>query len=474
MQRIRSYALVAVPLLFASAACTALLGDFDVTSGAAANDGGDSGDAGNGGDGKVDVDGGGEAGSLAFLTDAVEVAAGSAHTCAIRASGAVVCWGKNDHGQLGVAPTAVSSSSTALIVAGLDPAAHIAAGANHTCIVTKTNRAFCWGDDTEGESGLTPLGAASTGVHEVLGSDDAGIDGGLVAIAAGGRATCALTPEVSASEAPGGGYLYCWGTNDSNQLGVAQTPFKSSVPVQVFLGGPNFPALGRQLAIGLNFGCASLYVPFGASLGIAAGCWGANDRSQLGVDAGASQVAAAIPRYQGGAIANVDLVGTGAKHACVRAASTILLCWGDDTSGQIGALDGGATFTRDAVELVGPNASNVTAIAAGGNETCVIESQIVKCFGANDFGQQGAGAPDKTPHPALTTPTLDPRATALSVGDAHVCAVLGKPGTVMCWGSNASGQLGDALDLSVGYTDSPSNPDLKFARGNPVKVVAPH
>jgi len=41
MQRIRSYALVAVPLLFASAACTALLGDFDVTSGAAANDGGD-------------------------------------------------------------------------------------------------------------------------------------------------------------------------------------------------------------------------------------------------------------------------------------------------------------------------------------------------------------------------------------------------------------------------------------------------
>ncbi|MEO8801317.1 MAG: hypothetical protein ABI551_25730, partial [Polyangiaceae bacterium] len=307
------------------------------------------------------------------------------------------------------------------------------------------------------------------------GADAAGIDAGLVAIAAGGRVSCALTPEVN-SGAPGGGYLYCWGTNDSNQLGVPQSPFKSSVPVQVVLNGISGGALTRQVAIGLNFGCASFYVPFGASLGLAAGCWGVDDRGQLGTDpdaGGPSQVAATIPRYQGSVIADVDLVATGAKHACVRAASTLLVCWGDDTSGQIGPLPGGATSTFNAVELTGLVGTDVSAIAAGGQETCAIENQIVKCAGKNDFGQLGSGAPDKNAHPTFTTPTLDPRATSLSVGDSHVCAILGKPGQVMCWGSNTSGQLGDALDLTVGYTDSSANPDLKFARGNPVAVVAP-
>jgi serine/threonine-protein kinase len=117
----------------------------------------------------------------------------------------------------------------------------------------------------------------------------------------------------------------------------------------------------------------------------------------------------------------------------------------------------------------------VTDLAAGGLTTCVIVNGQAQCIGGNDFGQLGRGAVDVTAHPAFANVLLPPSASAISVGAAHACAVLGtaagQKGPIACWGQNQNGQLGDGLDIDVGYADAVD--PLKRVRATPVRVAAP-
>lgn len=85
------------------------------------------------------------------LSDAVEVHAGSAHTCARRENGDVVCWGANDRGQLGVG-AAVPDATTPTKVSNVDGARSLEAGENHNCALLG-NEAVCWGANESGQLG---------------------------------------------------------------------------------------------------------------------------------------------------------------------------------------------------------------------------------------------------------------------------------------------------------------------------------
>jgi alpha-tubulin suppressor-like RCC1 family protein len=98
--------------------------------------------------------------------------------------------------------------------------AMIAAGALHTCGVTFTGAAYCWG------SGAGPGGSSSLAPWPVAGRLD------FSAVSAGWFHTCGLTPS---------GDAYCWGSNLFGQLG-SPTLGGSSVPVPV-TGGIRFTAL---------------------------------------------------------------------------------------------------------------------------------------------------------------------------------------------------------------------------------------
>ena len=63
--------------------------------------------------------------------DAVEITAGQIHTCARRATGAVLCWGDNTYGQLGNGSTTASAIPVA--VAGIADAVELTSGAYHVC-----------------------------------------------------------------------------------------------------------------------------------------------------------------------------------------------------------------------------------------------------------------------------------------------------------------------------------------------------
>jgi alpha-tubulin suppressor-like RCC1 family protein len=151
------------------------------------------------------------------LAASTQVAAGDAFACALGASGAVACWGADDHGQLGDGGGADATGPRR--VPGVDDAVAIAAGAEHACAVRAGGTITCWGDDELGQVGDGTIGGGTVRTPvAVVGIDDA------VAVAAGATHTCARRAN---------GALACWGGNAFGQLGDGTTATRlTPVPVE--------------------------------------------------------------------------------------------------------------------------------------------------------------------------------------------------------------------------------------------------
>ena len=101
----------------------------------------------------------------------------SAHTCALLSDGSARCWGMNDHGQLGDATTANSSTPVAVCASGSGPGcvggsplggvAAISAGSLHTCALRSDGRVACWGYNFFGQLGDNTTTERHTPVYVV-------------------------------------------------------------------------------------------------------------------------------------------------------------------------------------------------------------------------------------------------------------------------------------------------------------------
>ena len=140
------------------------------------------------------------------------------------------------------------------------------------------------------------------------------------------------------------------------------------------------------------------------------------------------------------------VVYSGERHVCAVADGGDLLCWGDNSSGQLG----NGTTGSEALP-VRASALNRTfaTITLGGRHSCGLTTEgEAWCWGDNSSGQLGNG----TSGGAQLTPT---RVSAnvvfrgIAAGSKHTCAFTREPlqfyphwtGEVYCWGSNDSGQL---------------------------------
>ncbi|BDR55120.1 hypothetical protein KIMH_12310 [Bombiscardovia apis] len=133
--------------------------------------------------------------------------------------------------------------------------------------------------------------------------------------------------------------------------------------------------------------------------------------------------------------------------------------WGGNYWGQLGTvLDGGVSSTRVPVDITSripmrPGAT-ITQISASESHSLVLDSDgRVYAFGSNEFGQLGNTSNIHTRNPN-STPTqvtggaLPAKVIEISAGGLH-SLVVGSDHRVYAWGSNDSGQLGNAANLNV-------------------------
>ena len=99
----------------------------------------------------------GIAATLPFDAGILSVASGGAaeHSCVGTVRGAM-CWGNNDHGQVGDGTVSVGGQAHAIPTPVVDlhePVVSMARGASHTCAVTQSGGVYCWGLNDHGQLG---------------------------------------------------------------------------------------------------------------------------------------------------------------------------------------------------------------------------------------------------------------------------------------------------------------------------------
>lgn len=202
------------------------------------------------------------------LADVIQVQAGTFHTCALTRSGSVVCWGYNEYRQIEVPR-------------GLKPARELAAGWGHTCaLLAGSGGVECWGDERmappPGFPGLEALTQLTAG------------DGFTCGLKGNGSITCwgneswgKIPPDLE----PAGqivakgcntctignntGGLRCWGCDSFSQTDVP--PEFESGTLEVAVGYSNPDSYGLICALGRNS---------------AVNCWGCNSEGQRDVQKG--------------------------------------------------------------------------------------------------------------------------------------------------------------------------------------------
>jgi alpha-tubulin suppressor-like RCC1 family protein len=147
-----------------------------------------------------------------------------------------------------------------------------------------------------------------------------------------------------------------------------------------------------------------------------------------------------------GLTSGVSAIGVGrGGQVCAAMAAGGIKCMGGNFYGEVG--DGTTTRRSLPADVVGISGL-VTAIAGGSKHTCaVVASGGVKCWGANDVGQLGIGSIGGSFPTPQDVVGLDGSAVAIAAGPVHTCVIL-SGGGAKCWGSNASGELGDGTTMT--------------------------
>jgi alpha-tubulin suppressor-like RCC1 family protein len=253
----------------------------------------------------------------------VKIALGSNHACALRADGAVLCWGGNQYGQVGSDTSGGVLPPT--VVSGFGPGAGviaIAAGNEHTCAVKSDQAVYCWGRNTNGALGDGT--ASNRDVPTLVTSLGAG--SGAAGVSAGSGYTCAVRYD---------GATFCWGYNGFGQLGDGTTT--ASLVPKLILG----PATG---AVEVN----GLYGHTCARTATRVLCWGSNNTGELG-DGTTVDRHFSVPVLTLGA--GIDAIATGVGHSCARKSGGKVVCWGRNFAGQLGNGTFVDALTPQVVEL---------------------------------------------------------------------------------------------------------------------------
>ncbi|MCA9654647.1 MAG: DUF4215 domain-containing protein [Myxococcales bacterium] len=417
------------------------------------------------------------------VLDTVEsLTAGDEHNCAVRTGGEVWCWGDNANSQMGPLSAPPNDELSPIQVTGLPVIVAVEAGVDHNCAIDVAGTVWCWGDNDNrqlGRGGTTttddanpgavalPQPAIDLGLGEnhscavvsnnnvwCWGDDDSGQLGdgvilpdsgdplmvvGLppaVEVEAGRDATCAL-------DTMGG--VWCWGNNNDGEVGDG-TVNDTAVPQAVALPQP-----ADDISLGINFSCALLTTD-------AVYCWGEGSDYQLGYGDIIDQLTPV--EVQGLPAGDIVDLEVGARGACVMTAANERHCWGFSETGYLGLaprnqldLDAPLAFSGPVAEVrlsVPEYRGVLCGVLTDGTVECAGDGTLVTLSTVNGadglFGSTiDSHLADLTPIPGLTG-VLD-----MSFGNSFACARTSTQ--VLCWGDNSNLQLGQGDGSTVDIID---------------------
>ncbi|MCH7698169.1 MAG: hypothetical protein IH865_04455 [Chloroflexi bacterium] len=363
---------------------------------------------------------------------ATSIDAGSQHTCAVVGQGSVKCWGSNTSGQLGDGTT--TQSTTPVELFGLDGGIlAVAAGRAHTCALNEMGGVKCWGDNSRAQLGDGTTEGSNTPF------DVNGLTNGVVAIASGDTHTCALTDRDD---------VWCWGEATHGQLGDhgesrERTQCEtSSGPLSCRTIPTRVSGLGsvRAISAGGQHTCVVT-----AEGGVE--CWGNASQNRLGIGGllSSAKPGDVIVRAPATLLTSIKSVTAGSDHTCALTLEDSIVCWG---AWKMVADEGSGSAVRTSLaEDVPWSIDAVREISAGSRHTCfVTTSGVAKCWGGGAYGRLGDGTGITSPVPVdvvgITEGAFAITAGGIGRTQGHSCAIT-NAGRVKCWGNNNAGQLGD-------------------------------
>ena len=272
----------------------------------------------------------------------VGVAGAYYHTCAVLSDGSVYCWGKDNGYFLGSAPTTScysvpNCSLTPLKVSGLSSVASaVTTSISGSWALVSGGNLYGWGIGrflgTNGVDAPSPLSLGLTGATSAAGSSTSGFG-------------CAVV----------GGAVKCWGEDYYGQVGDNKFGVDSQgihlaalVPASV----PN-PAGSGYTAIAVAVGDTHTCAAYSDH---SVWCWGGNDSGQLGttttskVGAG-SDPGSTVPVHVSNLSTAIVGLAAGGSHTCALIVDGSAVCWGDNYQGDLG--NGGMTQSTTPVPVLG-------------------------------------------------------------------------------------------------------------------------
>jgi alpha-tubulin suppressor-like RCC1 family protein len=246
------------------------------------------------------------------------------------------------------------------------------------------------------------------------------------AIAAGGGFSLALKAD---------GSVWAWGHNRDGQLGDGNAPFDHSKPEMVYGLGHG----SGVVAIAAGYSFALVLKRNGAVL-----AWGNGTSGQLGNGA-TTKRSAPTPVRGLGPGSGVIAIAAGGSFSLALKRNGSVRAWGNDQSGELG---NGRTLSdaTSPVPVAGlGKGSGVVQLAAGYSFALALKSDgAVVAWGRGKSGELGDGQSQVTQATpvAVTGLGTTSKVIRISAGASHSMA-LERSGTVLTWGNNSHGQLGD-------------------------------
>jgi len=339
----------------------------------------------------------------------VMLSAGVVHTCALTKSGAAYCWGANNQGQLGARTTTTCGLGQGGPTMCSTRPLPVECPAGAPCRFTQiaSGETITVAIDTNGDTWWWGRGAP---VHHKVTAWLLDKPVKFGSIAAGYGHGCGIAS---------GGDLFCWGANGFGAAGapLVMTEVDDQSPVRVLA-----PIRFSKVVGGSEHTCAISR----ASTDVV--CWGRDDRNQTSGPNPSPHGQFFFQQF-GSVVSFLDLA-LSHSSTCVTLASNRVECWGDNA-------------TQDVAPFGVPE-----SLAVGHTHVCAVSGQELSCLGHNQWYEVGINvtALQASPVPVNAPPTV--HFSTVSAGTNHTCGLTTK-GEIYCWGRNHEGQSGAGAPFPV-------------------------